>query len=82
MNFLKNLPLMRTTMMENENNPEEHKFYMNFNIEDVYLLYDCVKRRLQTWEGSPARPWGEQEHLWQLRDELYKAVLDYKFSAM
>ena len=55
---------------------------MRFNIEDIHLLYHCVCKRLETWEGSPARHPTEQEHLWYLKSELYKAVLDYKFHDM
>jgi len=61
---------------------EDDKFQLDLGIEDIYLLYDCVCRRLQTWEGSPQRHPFEQEHLWWLRDELYKCVLEHKFTDM
>ena len=48
-------------------------------IEDIRLLYDCVLRRIEKWEGPPARPASEQEHLWYLRDSLYRMILDYQF---
>jgi hypothetical protein len=62
--------------------PDSDKFTMDLGIEDVYLLYDCVCKRLQTWEGAPQRHAFEQEHLWYLRDELYKCVLHHKFHEM
>ena len=62
--------------------PEEDKFNMDLGIEDIYLLYDCVVKRLERWEGSPQRHPFEQEHLWYLRDELYKCVLHHKFYEM
>ena len=52
---------------------------MDFNIEDIHLLYDCVCRRIQNWEGAPSRHPFEQEHLSKLKSELYKAILDFKF---
>jgi hypothetical protein len=58
---------------------EESKFIMDFNIEDIHLLYDCVCRRIQNWEGAPSRHPFEQEHLSKLKSELYKAILDFKF---
>ena len=61
---------------------EESPFILDFGIEDIHLLYHCVCKRLETWEGSPARPAYEQEHLWHLKNELYKAILDYKFHEM
>ena len=53
-----------------------------FSIEDVHLLYHCVCKRLENWEGSPARPAEEQEHLWDLKNSLYKIVLDHKYHDM
>ena len=64
-----------------ENN-EPVIYQLDLSIEDIYLLYHCVCKRIENWEGSPARPPSEQEHLWYLRDELYRAVLDYKFNCM
>ena len=61
---------------------EESPFILDFGIEDIHLLYHCVCKRLEAWEGSPARPAYEQEHLWYLKNELYKAILDYKFHEM
>ncbi len=49
-------------------------------IEDIRLMHHCVLKRIETWEGSPARPWGEQEHLWILRDNLFRMMLEYKFN--
>ena len=61
---------------------EDSDYVFNFTVEDVHLLYQCVCKRLETWEGSPARPAYEQEHLWHLKNELYKGVLDFKFKYM
>ena len=57
----------------------EYDYQVNLTIEDIKLLYHCVLKRLETWEGSPSRPAEEQEHLWYLRDSLYRMVLDYTF---
>ena len=59
---------------------EESKFIMNFGIEDIHLLYHCVCKRIENWEGYPSRHRFEQEHLHYLKTELYKAVLDFKFN--
>ena len=41
---------------------EEPALYtMTLSIEDIHLLYHCVCKRLETWEGSPARHPTEQE---------------------
>jgi hypothetical protein len=61
---------------------EDSDYVFNFTVEDVHLLYHCVCKRLETWEGFPARPAYEQEHLWHLKNELYKGVLDFKFKYM
>ena len=61
---------------------EELPFVLDFNIEDVHLLYHCVCRRIETWEGHPSRHPYEQEHLYHLKNEIYKCILDYKFHDM
>ena len=60
----------------------EPDYTVDLTIEDVRLLHHCVIKRLEMWEGSPARPAEEQEHLWYLRDSLYRMVLEYKFENM
>jgi hypothetical protein len=61
---------------------EDELFLLDFNIEDIYLLYHSVNETIRIWPGSPARPAEEQEHLWYLRDSLYRCILDYKFKYM
>ena len=68
--------------MEFDPKDNEGTFGYEWNIEDIYLLYHCVKETRRLWPGAPARPYEEQEHLYVIRDELYKAVLDYKFRYM
>jgi hypothetical protein len=58
---------------------QEPDYTVNLTIEDVRLLHHCVIKRLETWEGSPARQPEEQEHLWYMRDSLYRMMLDYRF---
>lgn len=57
-------------------------YVLNFGIEDIHLLYYCVCKRIETWEGYPSRHPNEQQHLSDLRDELYRAILDHKFKYM
>ena len=65
-----------------ELSPEDSDFTVGMSIEDIHLLHQCVLKRLETWEGSPARHPMEQEHLWHLRDWLYRMILEYKFENM
>jgi len=58
---------------------KEYDYTVDLTIEDIHLLHHCVQERLKMWEGSPARHPNEQEHLWYLRDSLYRMVLEYKF---
>ena len=55
-------------------------YQVNFKIEDIRLLYHCVQQTIDKWPGSPARPVEEQEHLWYLRDSMYRMILDYTFN--
>ena len=68
--------------MNEEHDEIEYDYQVNLTIEDIHLLHQCVLKRIETWEGSPARPWGEQEHLWYLRDSMYRMILEYKFENM
>lgn len=60
----------------------EPDYQIDMSIEDIYLLHHCVCKRIENWEGSPARHPSEQEHLWYLRDWLYRMILEYKFDNM
>ncbi len=62
-----------------ENIPD---YSVDLSIEDVKLLHECVEYRLRYWEGSPARPPEEQEHLWYVRSALYAMILDHTFHNM
>ena len=59
---------------------KEPDYTVNLTIEDIRLLHHCVIKRIERWEGYPARPAEEQEHLWVLRDSLYRMMLDYQFN--
>jgi len=61
---------------------EPTRYQIEMEVGDIHLLYHCVCKRIESWEGYPARPREEQEHLWSLRDSLYRVVLDYKFHEM
>jgi hypothetical protein len=54
-------------------------YTVDLTIEDVRLLYQCVIKRLERWEGYPARPAQEQEHLWIMRDSLYRIILEHTY---
>ena len=64
------------------NDDSDDSYTIDMSIEDVNLLYHCVCKRIESWEGSPARPPEEQEHLWYLRDWLYRMILEYKFNEL
>jgi hypothetical protein len=58
---------------------DEPDYTVDLTIQDIHLLYDCVLKRLERWEGYPARPAEEQEHLWYIRDSLYRMILEYNY---
>jgi hypothetical protein len=57
-------------------------YQVDLTIEDIHLLHHCICKRIETWEGSPSRHPYEQEHLWHLRDTMYRMILDFKFHNM
>ena len=58
--------------MNEENEELDFDYQVSLRIEDIHLLHHCVLKRIETWEGSPSRHPTEQEHLWYLRDSLYR----------
>ena len=69
--------------MDEEFEPsQEFDYTVSLTIEDIHLLHHCVLKRIENWEGSPARHPMEQQHLWYLRDSLYRMILEYKFENM
>ena len=69
-------------MDSEEFEPKEPNYSVGLSIQDVYLLHHCVTETIKNWPGSPARPYQEQEHLWYLRDNLYRMILEYRFENM
>jgi hypothetical protein len=61
---------------------DEGFYQLSMGIDDIYLMYHCVQETIKNWPGSPARPSEEQQHLWDLRDNLYRCILDHKFHFM
>ena len=58
----------------------EEGYMIQLSTDDVNLLHHCVEETLKYWPGAPARPAEEQEHLWYLRDSMYRMVLETKFN--
>jgi hypothetical protein len=58
----------------------EEGYMVQLSTEDVNLLHHCIEETLKYWPGAPARPVEEQEHLWYLRDSLYRMMLDYTYN--
>ena len=52
---------------------------LDLDIEDVHFLYRSVCFHLEKWSGGDP---GEQEHLYYMKDFLYRIVLEYKFEHM
>jgi hypothetical protein len=51
-------------------------YSIDFAIKDIYALHHCVLQRIKLWSGGDPE---EQEHLYYLRDSLYRIILDYRF---
>ena len=66
-------------MNEEENSELEYDYQVCLRIEDIRLLHHCVQKRIENWEGSPARHPSEQEPSLVLKDSLYRMILEYKF---
>ena len=58
----------------------EERYMVELTAGDVHLLHHCIEETIKNWPGSPARPVEEQEHLWYLRDSMYRMLLEYRFN--
>jgi len=54
-------------------------FMVELADDEVRLLLHCVQETLRHWPGAPARPAEEQVRLWNLRDNLFRMVLEMQF---
>ena len=61
------------------NDPNLPDYEISLRIEDIRLLHHSVQETIKFWPGAPARPYQEQEHLWYLRDSLYRILLEHQF---
>ena len=51
-------------------------FMIDLTDDEVRTLYYAVQEALRVWPGAPARPAEEQERLWDLRDTLFRMILE------
>tara|TARA_B000000441_G_C21605744_1_gene268584 strand:+ start:208 stop:423 length:216 start_codon:yes stop_codon:yes gene_type:complete len=58
---------------------DDECYTLHLTIHDIKLLHYCVKEGIKHWPGAPARPTDEQEHMWYLRDEMFRAMMDHSF---
>jgi len=59
---------------------QEFDYQVNLTISDVRILHHSVLETIKYWPGAPARPYQEQEHLWYMRDSLFRIIMDYNFT--
>ena len=64
-----------------EDPQHDGEWYCTFSmgIDEVRLLYSTICYAFETWPGAPKRPYEEQEHMWYLRDEMFRAMMDHSF---
>jgi hypothetical protein len=62
--------------MEHEEEEHSYDYQVSLRIADVYALHDCVCERLRMWAGGEPM---QQEHLYYLRDSLYRIILEDRF---
>jgi hypothetical protein len=60
---------------------QEHGFSIELYDDDVRTLYYAICEAIRVWPGSPARPVEEQEHLWDLRQNFYRMILEMSYEA-
>ena len=51
-------------------------YSIDMSIADIRLLHMSVCTTIANWPGGNP---SEQEHLFRVRDDLYRMILDYRF---
>ena len=52
---------------------------LHLTIHDIKLLHYCVKEGIKHWAWCSCKTFEEQEHMWYLRDEMFRAMMDHSF---
>jgi len=63
------------------NEDEVKGFQVDLTDEDVRTLYYAVTMALEKWPGSPQRPADEQEKLFDMKDTLFRMILEINLEA-
>ena len=60
---------------------EELGFHVELADQDIRDLYYAVSEALRVWPGSPARPAEEQIRLTEMKEDLFRMILQMTFEA-
>jgi len=63
------------------NEDEVKGFQVDLTDDDVRTLYYAVMMALDKWPGSPQRPAEEQEKLFDMKDILFRMILEINLEA-
>ena len=58
---------------------DDESYRLHLSIHDIRLIHYSVQEAIKYWPGAPARPYEEQEHLWYLRDEMFRCLMEHSF---
>ena len=67
--------------MSRMNEDEVKGFQVDLTDDDVRTLYYAVMMALDKWPGSPQRPAEEQEKLFDMKDILFRMILEINLEA-
>ena len=67
--------------MSRMNEDEVKGFQVDLTDDDVRTLYYAVTVALDKWPGSPQRPAEEQEKLFDMKDILFRMILEINLEA-
>ena len=60
---------------------EELGFQVDLTDQDIRDLYYAVSEALRVWPGAPARPYDEQIRLMEMKEDLFRMILQMTFEA-
>ena len=63
-----------------EEQQDEWSVTMEWQIGQVRALYGVIDYALQSWPGSPARPYEEQMFLMEMKSYLFAMIAEYQYT--
>ena len=60
-------------------NLNDERYELQFDIDGIKQMKSMIDYMIETWPGSPKRPYEEQYFMWHIRDLLNMCLMEHSF---